>query len=403
MIKKINNRIIAGLFALFVFTSFPITTSAKTLGDLKNEYNKLEEKYKLNQSQKKNNEAEASAASKRIDSIYGEIAQAEQDVTRLNQEIEKLNKKIEEKSEQVKDLMRFFQVSEGESTYLEYIFSANSITDFIYRLSVTEQLSTYNNKLINDMHSMIKQNNENIASLKAKEKSLENLQIELKQKLVVLSEQHATLDEEEESIEKDIQYSKQIIDFYLKAGCKESDDINSCVRGQLPADTKFWRPLQSGTMWSTWYSDVLTGTGGRCRSHAGVDISAPGGTPIYAVAAGKVSVAAYSGDGYGNKVVLQHNINGKVYTTLYGHMSRINVKKGDVVTKDTVIGYVGSTGNSEGNHLHLNVCEGTKSCLLRSDTVDPGNYINFPANKKSFSNRTTAYSGYFSDECHWRK
>ena len=76
MIKKINSRIVTGLFALFIFVSFPINTSAKTLGDLKSEYNKLEEKYKQNQSQKKNNEAEASAASKRIDSIYGELAQA---------------------------------------------------------------------------------------------------------------------------------------------------------------------------------------------------------------------------------------------------------------------------------------------------------------------------------------
>lgn len=402
MIKKIGKKVLLCLFTIFIFICLPINISAKTLGDLKNEYNKLEEKYKLNQSQKKENEAESAAASKRIDSIYVEIAQAEQDIENLNKEIEKLNKKIQEKSEQVKDLMRFFQVSEGESTYLEYIFSAESITDFIYRLSVTEQLSTYNNKLINDMHSMIKQNNDNIASLKEKEKALENLQIELKQKLVVLSEQHAILDDEEESIEKDIQYSKQIIDFYLNAGCKESDDINTCVKGQLPPDTAFWRPLQSGIMWSTWYSDVLTGTGGKCRSHAGVDISAPGGTPIYSVAAGQVTVAAYSTDGYGNKVVIQHNVNGRVYTTLYGHMSSIAVKKGDVVTKDTVIGYVGSTGRSEGNHLHLNLCEGTKSCILRADTIDPGAYINFPANKKAFYDRTTAYSGYFSDECGWR-
>lgn len=400
--KKVNKKILFLLFSIFVFICFPINTSAKTLGDLKNEYNKLEQKYNDKKNEKKNNEAQSAAASKRIDSIYVEIDQAGKDIEKLNKDIENLNKKIDEKSNQVNDLMRFFQASEGDSTYLEYIFSAESITDFIYRLSVTEQLSTYNNKLISDMHNMITQNKQNIENLHKKEESLEALQAELKQKLVVLSEEHATLDEEEESIEKDIQYNKQIIDYYIKSGCKESEDINTCVRGQLPADTKMWRPLQSGTMWSTWYSDVLSGTGGRCRSHAGVDIAAPGGTPIYAVAAGKVSVAAYSGDGYGNKVVIQHNINGKVYTTLYGHMSSIKVKKGDVVTKDTVIGYVGSTGNSQGNHLHLNVCEGTKSCIMRGDTVDPGNYINFPANKRSFSNRTTAYSGYYSDECHWR-
>ncbi len=398
--KNIKNIVLILIISIIII---PINANAKTLGQLKSEYNQLEQKYNDKKNEKKNNEAQSATTSKRIDSIYVEISQAGKDIEKLNKDIEALNKKIDEKSKQVKDLMRFFQVSEGDSTYLEYIFSAESITDFIYRLSVTEQLSTYNNKLISDMHNMIKENKDNIENLHKKEASLEALQVELKQKLVVLSEQHAILDDEEESIEKDIKYNKQIIDYYIKSGCKESEDINTCVKGQLPADTSFWRPLQSGTMWSTWYSDVLTGTGGKCRSHAGVDISANYGTPIYAVAAGKVSVAAYSSDGYGNKVVIQHNINGKVYTTLYGHMSSIKAKKGDVVTKDTVIGYVGSTGRSQGNHLHLNICEGTKSCILRGDTVDPGNYINFPANKRSFSNRTTAYSGYYSDECHWRK
>lgn len=398
MIKKIKQILILIILTIIVV---PINTNAKTLGDLKNEYNKLEQKYNDTKNQKKNNEAQYAAASKRIDSIYVEIDQAGKDIEKLNKDIDDLNKKIDEKSKQVKDLMRFFQVSEGDSTYLEYIFSAKSITDFIYRLSVTEQLSTYNNNLINDMHNMITQNKQNIENLHKKEASLEALQVELKQKLVVLSEEHATLDEEEESVEKDIKYSKQIIDYYLKSGCKENEDINTCAEGQLPSDTAFWRPLQSGTMWSTWYSDKLLSGG--CRSHAGVDIAASYETPIYAIASGKVTVASYSSDGYGNKVVIQHKVNGKVYTALYGHMSSIATRVGSQVDKNTVIGYVGSTGRSYGNHLHLNICTGVKSCISRGDTVDPGSYVNFPANKKSFSNRTTAYRGYFSDECHWRK
>lgn len=387
--------IIISIILIFPFNN----VQAKTLGDLKKEYNKLEEKYKKNQSDKNNNTAESAAAAKRIESIYVEIDQAKSDVQKLNKEIEELNKKIKEKNKEVKDLMKFFQVSSGESTYLEYIFSANSITDFIYRLSVTEQLSSYNNKIIKEMHSMIQKNNDNIKELEKKQKSLENLQTELKQKLVVLKEQLKTLDEEEETIEKDIEYNKKIIDFYLKAGCKEEDDINVCARGKSPADSSFIRPLQSGIMFSTWYSDLLYAN--VCRSHAGVDIAANTGTPIYAIASGTVSVVSHSNYGYGNKVIIHHNVRGKVYTSLYGHMSRTNVKEGDVVTKDTVIGYVGSTGNSEGPHLHLNLCEGAGSCTLRSETIDPGLYINFPGNKQYFYDRTSIYSGYYSDECNW--
>ena len=151
--KNIKNIVLILIISIIII---PINANAKTLGQLKSEYNQLEQKYNDKKNEKKNNEAQSATTSKRIDSIYVEISQAGKDIEKLNKDIEALNKKIDEKSKQVKDLMRFFQVSEGDSTYLEYIFSAESITDFIYRLSVTEQLSTYNNKLISDMHNMIK-------------------------------------------------------------------------------------------------------------------------------------------------------------------------------------------------------------------------------------------------------
>lgn len=388
---------------LFIILSIvliiPINANAKTLGQLKKEYSDLEAKYNSKKNQIKQNEQQSASAKARIQSIYGEISQAESDIKKLNEDIVKLNEDIEGKQVEIADLMRFIQVSEGESTYLEYIFKASSITDFIYRLSVTEQLTTYNNKLIDDMNNMIKANNDNIASLHKKEDDLKNLQVELKQKLVTLADEKETLDSEEESIEKDIEYSKSIINYYIKAGCKESQDISNCANSQLPVDTKFWRPLNGGLMYSTWWSDVLSSGG--CRTHAGVDIAADSGTNVYPIAGGKVVFAGYASDGYGNKIIVHHNINGSNYSSLYGHLSSINVNKGQTVTKDQVIGYVGSTGRSQGNHLHLNVCVGLKSCVSRSDTVDPGIYVNFPANKKYFNDRTTMYSGYYSNPCRY--
>lgn len=394
--KKIKYYLITFL-AIILIT--PININAKTLGDLKKENDNLQSQYDTNNQKKKQNQEDITSTKNRIDSIYNEIEEAQNEIQNINDDIEKLNISIDEKNDQVKELMKFFEVSEGESVYLEYIFKAESITDFIYRLSVTEQLSSYNNKLIDEMNDLITKNKENIVKLHEEEEGLKDLQDELRVKLVSLNEEKEALDDEEETLEQDLEYQRKIIDYFIKSGCKEDEDISSCARDQLPAGTRFWRPLQTGLMYSTWRSDTYSN--GTCRVHAGVDIAANYGTPIYSISDGKVVAAEYSGDGYGNKVIIYHNINGNDYSSLYGHMSSINVNVGDIVTKDTVIGYVGSTGHSYGNHLHLNVCVGHTSCAYWASTSDPGAYINFPANKVWFYDRTTYYSGYYSNPCHY--
>lgn len=88
------------------------------------------------------------------------------------------------------------------------------------------------------------------------------------------------------------------------------------------------------------------------KMHAGLDFSAPQGTPIYATADGRIKIAGYSDGGYGNHVVINH---GYGYETLYGHMVRIKARRGQSVKRGEVIGYVGSTGKSTGSHLHYEV------------------------------------------------
>ena len=90
--------------------------------------------------------------------------------------------------------------------------------------------------------------------------------------------------------------------------------------------------------------------------HGGLDIGAPEGTPILAAADGIVVVANSTdslGGGWGYYVKIQHT--GTAYSTLYAHCSRIAVAKNQEVKKGEVIGYVGSTGRSTGNHLHWEV------------------------------------------------
>ncbi len=91
------------------------------------------------------------------------------------------------------------------------------------------------------------------------------------------------------------------------------------------------------------------------RLHAGMDIAAGGGTPIHAAADGTVINAGWSG-GYGNYTCLSHGRqNGKRITTCYGHQSEIDVHSGQRVRRGQLIGRVGTTGGSTGNHLHFEV------------------------------------------------
>lgn len=109
-------------------------------------------------------------------------------------------------------------------------------------------------------------------------------------------------------------------------------------------------PLPAGT----WTLGARLGDG---RNHQGVDFPADEGTPIYAAAAGTVKIAQNAFSAYGTAVVLVHNIGGQQVTTLYAHMpiDSYAVKVGDTVEAGQLIGYVGNTGRSYGDHLHFEV------------------------------------------------
>jgi murein DD-endopeptidase MepM/ murein hydrolase activator NlpD len=91
---------------------------------------------------------------------------------------------------------------------------------------------------------------------------------------------------------------------------------------------------------------------GTPKMHKGLDFTAPQGTPIYATGDGKVEMAGFDESGYGNHVIIN---NGYGYETLFGHMSRVKVRAGEVIKRGEVIGWVGSTGKSTGPHCHYEV------------------------------------------------
>jgi murein DD-endopeptidase MepM/ murein hydrolase activator NlpD len=111
-----------------------------------------------------------------------------------------------------------------------------------------------------------------------------------------------------------------------------------------------------------WRTHPITGSR---RFHAGIDIGAPMGAPVVAVASGTIVSAGWNG-GYGKAITIQHN---GVQQTLYGHLSEIFVQPGQTIERGTVIGRVGSTGNSTGPHLHFENRMSTSDGWV---SVDPG-------------------------------
>ncbi len=124
--------------------------------------------------------------------------------------------------------------------------------------------------------------------------------------------------------------------------------------------TGFACPLKSYTRISSEYGWRKNPVSGVNKLHAGIDFAAAGGTPIYAAASGYVQVAGWSSGGYGNYVIIYHGkmSDGNTYSTLYGHMRSVATSAGKYVKQGELIGYVGTTGNSTGNHLHLEVWKG---------------------------------------------
>lgn len=404
-LKKIN--CIALIFMILLVNFYMIsdieTVEAKTLRDLKNELDIKQQEYQDSENKKKLTESEIATTKSSITAINNEISNIQKEMLELTEEIQKLNEEIEVKEKEIKSIINYYQLSNGESAYLEYIFNATSFTDFIYRLAIAEQLSDYNDKLIDEYNEKIKQNEKKKLELDEKTTSLQTKQKTLQTQMKSLQGNLDSILEESISIEEEIRMLKEYIDVYQnKYKCGLDEDINVCGRDKLPPDTAFYRPVVAGTISAHygWYSPW-----GDSTWHYGTDFAGTGhGAPVYSAANGKVAGIMWKWSCGGNMVLIHHMINGQKYTTGYFHLASVNVSVGDTVTKDTVIGTVGGNPNIEywdkcstGTHLHFQMSYGlyldeyTNWYVYESKSFDARLVMNLPGIGVWFSNRTTKY------------
>lgn len=375
----------------------PLTVNAETIIDLREKLKAIEKKEKETNDKIKETEFEIAQTKKDINGIYIDMENISIEITQKEEEIITLGETIKEKDAETKELMKSLQMTTGDSFYLEYIFGAEDMTDFIYRYSITEQLTKYNSELITEMNDSIELNKKRKIELSDKQIELNAKQDLLAVQLKSLGTKKEKLYENEREIEDEIKNAKSVIQMYVDAGCKETEDINVCANRLLPPDTKFFRPLTTGYVTSEFggrYSPI----NGKYQIHEAVDVSNEFGlnAKVYAVANGLVAKIFYDIYG-GNQLVLHHNINGVKYSSSYAHLSKILVKEGNTITRDTVIAMMGSTGSSTGPHIHLAISRGLryKDYIYYSDyvarCVNPRSLINLPPIWNKWYDRVTKY------------
>lgn len=383
------------LICLLAFLIIPLNVHADriTFGDVLDELAELERQKEEKENEIQISQQEYDRLSNEIYQIQLEIENLSKEIQKANEEIDKLGKEIEAKKEETDNILVFLQLSNGEKSYLEYVFKAKSFTDFIHRVSVVEQLSKYNKEQIKLMNDLIIQNNklkeQNAETIKKQEVKREESRI----KMAELGTRINELVKDEAPISKQIATLEEEIQRMRDSGCKErSDRLSVCY--PLITATGFLRPLKSGTVSSEYSWRILNGV---VDSHSGIDLAVPEWTPVYPVAAGRVEARYKLGCG-GQMIYIYHDIKGEQYTSVYMHLIAFgDFKAGDIVTAEDVIGYTGGSSTATynggyddctfGAHLHLTLASG-HTTSHRKTMFNPREKINFPPMWQYWYSRT---------------
>lgn len=363
-----------------------------------------------------------------IDRILGEIKRTNLDIENLHESISLLEQKIADRDELIKQRLRAVQERGGSVNYLDVLLGASSFADFIDRFSAVNTLMDADRKILEEQAADKKSLEEQKVSVEMKlaqqKKSRDKLvnlkinldatkaskgklvdqleaeQMKLKQEKNGLEQEHSEAHEISKEIENKIvieqarlmELARQAEIARKKKEAAERARQEAAERARQRAKANQNRssisepaehstPIVSSGTWTRPAAGRFSSTfgardiGDGYEFHYGSDIANSIGTKILSAADGIVSYAAPMGT-YGNVIMVTHSIDGKIFTTVYAHLSAINVSSGQSVAKGQVIGKMGSTGRSTGSHLHFEVHTGPWNGS-RTNAVNPIRYVSF--------------------------
>lgn len=326
------------------------------------------------------------------------IEEKEIEIENLRLDIEELTERLKKRDELLKNRMRSIQENGGVINYLEVLLGAKNFGDFVDRVGAVSTIV--------DQDKIIIQKHQN------EMKQLEEMQTELSSNLVALQEQLVELEVLNEQLNKQRAEKNVVMAQLEQQEVVLHEDIDEIDREaellaaqeaavkkalkQWEADEKRRKEeeqrrkkllaLQSkknvanpGIFMKPVSGPITSNYGQRWGTlHAGIDVGKydrDADVAIVAAASGVVFRSSWHSS-YGNVVFITHNIGGQVYTTVYAHMENREVEEGEVVQQGQRLGYMGSTGNSTGPHLHFEIHIGTWNSS-RSNSVNPTKYVDF--------------------------
>ena len=365
------------LFLILVLMLMYECVHATTLKEFRSDLDSLKKKYEENETTKKKTEAEITQTKNEINDINNQIDGLNAEIDEINADIEARNEAIKQMNEEIKSIVHYYQVSSSENMYYEYVFNAKSYTDLIYRFAVTEQLSKYREQKIDDYNALIEENKKKVEEISAKKVELSKLEQNANEKYNSLNGQLTGITTAGVSIKDEIAELEKKINTYTNTyKCSETEEISACVyrynHPKVTTTTKKAGKTYNITVASAsgFYLPISywTKTYPFLHHDKGFDLSTPEGQEVHPVADGIVSEIWHHYRCGGNMIWIVHNVNGKKYTSAYYHLKSYNVKIGDSVSHNDVIGYSGgiAKGNSYNNydgcttgpHLHLQMATG---------------------------------------------
>jgi len=423
MEKNMKNRkfwvsLMAGFLAAVMLLSLvlsviPAPASAASsseireqIKDLKAEKKEIEAQIKDIQSQYEANENEILDLVAQKDAIDQEVALLHDQVENINQqlsayalliadkqdELDYAQNRLDELNEKNKERIRAME-EEGKLSYWSIIFKANSFSDLLDRLNMIQEINAADQKRLKEISEAAAAVESSQNELEAEKTELEVVRDELDATELLLADKRQKADElllelieKGQEFEAMIEESEDLQSDLMKEIAQAEKDLkkaeyqewlatyvppttrpsggNTDPSTQAPSSSGWVSPLKSYRLTSP-FGMRKHPISGKMKMHEGVDMAAPEGTPIYAAKSGKVTRTAFQAGGAGYYVSINH---GDGFSSIYMHMTHYIVSPGQYVNAGQVIGYVGSTGGSTGNHLHFGIA-------YNGSYVNPMKYI----------------------------
>lgn len=389
------------------------------ISELKSQQNEIQEQIDALKDQIKENMSEMEKITTEKNVIDQEIGLLNQQILNINDqivtyglliadkqdELDEAKARLEELNRQNKDRIRAMEEA-GELSYWSVLFKASSFSDLLDRLNMIEEIAAADQRRLEELSKAAEAVAVAQTELEDEKSALEETKAELDEMQAVLADKRAEADallvelnakgEAFEALKDEAEEDEEALLAEIaaaeKAYNKEVERLKEEERKRIEEEKRKAEeelkkqqeasggnaPPSSVTAGITWvmpcrYTYLSSPYGwrihpvyGYSKFHSGVDLAAPAGTPIYASRSGRVTIATYS-DSAGYYVSINH---GDGFSTSYLHMTHYIVGAGDYVAAGQVIGYVGTTGVSTGNHLHFSI-------YYNGNTQNPADYINF--------------------------